>query len=363
MPDEPQEDLVPMKTSGLTKTIKAGEGGFALQTVEDAVNFARWNWESGLLPEHIRDTKQAFAIMARGAELGLKPHASWRWLYMTKAGKIAMETKGMLAVCQAQSFFEGYKEFIQNEAGDPKGWVAVAEARRKGREPQVKEFSFADAERAGLLQKKRSRKSGDYIDGPYQLYLKDMLLARARQRALELQFGDVLGGMVSREVAQEVEDREEENGTLKRREPPKVRVVDPLMAAAQGAKPEKGEEPVAPIEAEVVVEEPEEEAPGVKPWECPGCGQLQAQGPCSACGLNDGDEPPPPPKAKAKKYEPGDVMPSGKIVEEVDEKGRPTVVKTPPAHAENPFEKGKRRVQEMREKAAKEAEQQTLPEE
>ena len=164
---ENDEALVPAQTSQITKEIKTGEGGFALKTVEDAVQFAKWNFESGLLPEHIHNVKQAFAIMARGAELGLKPHASWRWLYMTKAGKIAMETKGMLAVCQASSSFAGYREWIENEQGPVEEWKAVAVAKRKNRENQIKEFSFDDALRAGLLKKKRSRKTGGEIDGPY----------------------------------------------------------------------------------------------------------------------------------------------------------------------------------------------------
>ena len=80
MTEEKKDQLVPAPQGKVTKEIEIGQGGIVLKTVEDAINYAKWNQESGLLPDHIKNPKQAFVIMARGAELGLKPHASWRWL-------------------------------------------------------------------------------------------------------------------------------------------------------------------------------------------------------------------------------------------------------------------------------------------
>jgi hypothetical protein len=265
-------------TSAITKQIEVGETGMVLKTAEEAINFARWNFESGLLPEHIHNTKQAFAIMARGAELGLKPHASWRWLYMTKGGKIAMETKGKLAVCQASPSFLGYKEWIENEEEPPEKWVAVASARRRNRDDTIKEFSFKDAERAGLTRQKRNRK-GELYDGPWQGYLKDMLLARARDRCLDLAFADVLGGMPSKEIMEEVEEKQIRE--IRGVSPAQAKAKDPMLDIVTGKKPAPAEPET--VEAEVVEKGEEPVAPY-----CPSCGAPykceKRKGRCDACG-------------------------------------------------------------------------------
>lgn len=295
MSDEKKELLVPEKAASITKEIEVSKEGIVLRTVEDAVNFAKWNVESGFLPDHIQNAKQAFAIMARGAEMGLKPHASWRWIYMTKAGKLAMESKGMLAVCQSSPHFAGYREWIENESGDPSEWKAVAVARRKGLDDQLATFSYRDAQTAGLVQQKRNRK-GDLYDGPYQLYLKDMLKARARARALELQFSDVLGGIPAREIAEEIENRDS-NGQLRATKPATV-VHDPLLDEVSGG-PQKTPEEQEVIDAQVDEILPEAEADTPKAPtsnECQGCGVVYHidRKACPECGVPAGEEPAPP---------------------------------------------------------------------
>jgi len=310
-----KNELVPAPQGSITKEIEVGKSGIVLRTVEDAINYAKWNQESGLLPEHIKNPKQAFAIMARGAELGLKPHASWRWLYMTKGGKIAMETKGKLAVCQADPSFVDYREFIEGEDGPEEGWKAVAVAKRKNREDTIKEFSFKDAERAKLTGKKTNFKGQEY-DSTYTLYLKDMLLARARDRCLDMAFADVLGGMPSKEIMDEIEAREPQE----RRPAVTVTVSDPLLDELGPSRktPEvqtiidaQVEEmlPEYPGEAELV----EDETPpvmdhikaGPQSWECGGCGMTLHvnHGACTSCGLARGEEVPPPDEHEGREAE------------------------------------------------------------
>ena len=341
-------------------SIAVKDGSMLLTNANEAVLFARWNFESGLLPEHIRNSKQAFAIMMRGAELGLKPHASWRWLYMTKGGKIAMETKGKLAVCQAAPSFVGYREWIEHEDQPKEEWKAVAVAKRKGREDTIKEFSFRDAEAAGLSQRRKNR-SGEWYDGPWQSYLKDMLLARARDRALDLAFADVLGGIPSKEIMEEVEARSIRE--IRGHTPETATVRDPMLdllaPKAPVAEVEDAEivdsreiidaqieEALPEYAGEVAVmpeEPPEPEGLGVlspaapEAWECLGCGLFQHMNhaSCQRCGLKRGAEVPMPPPDEHEAME----------AEAKHQREKIAAVPDPP---DNPFERGRKKVKEIR---------------
>ena len=232
---------------------------------------------------------------------------------MTKGGKIAMETKGKLAVCQTDPSFVDYREFIEGEDGPEEDWKAVAVAKRKNREDTIKDFSFKDAARAKLTGKKTNFKGQEY-DSTYTLYLKDMLLARARDRCLDQAFADVLGGMPSKEVMDEVEARE----PVERPPAVAVTVSDPLLDELSPQKgPEKTPETQEIIDAQVdemlpeypgevlIVgtgleegpeEDEEEPEPGPQSWECEGCGltlHINVAG-CTRCGLARGETMPPP---------------------------------------------------------------------
>jgi hypothetical protein len=182
--------------------IEFGDVGVKLQTAQDAWRFAKRCFDSGMLPEQIQNANQAFVILCKGAELGLPAFASWSWVYLTKARRLALMTKGALAVVQSKPSFGGYKEWIEAE-GTPE-MKAVAVAQRKGREPTVKEFSLKDAETAKLLGRRVSSKGNEY-DGPWQSFLKDMLLSRARGRALELTFAAELGGIALEGIAEDID--------------------------------------------------------------------------------------------------------------------------------------------------------------
>lgn len=297
--------------------------GVRLDSPAAAVNFAKWCYESGYLPDHVKNAKQAFAILARGAELGLPPFAAWRFVYMTKAGKLALETEGALAVCQASPVFEDYTERIEGAGNDMK---AVAAAKRKGRSLVVKEFSFDQALQAGLLKGGTTRDGRKY-QTVWQSYLQDMLLARARGRALRQAFPDVLGGIPVRGEAEDIDRQRKED---RRDEPAPTELgpgEDQLLAAllpAEAPAPEvqkvidaQVEEVLPPTVTNTTQElmedrrskmpeeppEPEGIAPQVA--ECQGCGTCYAidrEG-CPECGLAKG-ETPGEPKAPAPEPEP-----------------------------------------------------------
>lgn len=182
---------------------------------------------------HLETAERAFTILCKGDELGLKPFAAWTWIYTTKAGRLAIMSKGALAVVQATPAFDGYEERIE---GEGKEMRAVAVARRKGFPPTIKEFTYQDAEVAGLLRPGRTRDGGSY-DTTYQAYLKDMLLSRARGRVLDIAFAAELGGIVMEGIAEDADDMDARRNAKKTQEgepnlpnalPPKR---DPLLAS------------------------------------------------------------------------------------------------------------------------------------
>lgn len=226
------------KSAQLGKAIEYGEGGIVIRTVDDLKNLAKWAVESGFLPEQIRTAQQAFVIMVSGAELGLKPMAATKFLYLTKARRVALMTKGALAVVQSKPTYDGYREWIEGEGREMK---ACAWAKRKGQEGLTKEFTYLDAEVAGLLKERRTREGTSY-DSTYQSYLKDMLLSRARGRVLDIVFAAELGGIPIEGVAEDIDMMARRQAGEQYREPqpsvvPKASGPDPLLKMIEQQKP------------------------------------------------------------------------------------------------------------------------------
>ena len=178
---------------------------------------------------HLETAERAFTILCKGDELGLKPFAAWTWIYTTKAGRLAIMSKGALAVVQGTPAFDGYEERIE---GEGKTMRAVALAKRKNFPPTIKEFTYADAEVAGLLKPGRTRDGGSY-DTTYQAYLKDMLLSRARGRVLDIAFAAELGGIVVEGIAEDADEMDARRNA--KREPKNPAALpprrDPLLAS------------------------------------------------------------------------------------------------------------------------------------
>ncbi len=158
----------------------------ALETMEDALRYAKVIAASGLLPaSFLRSdadpTAAAFVAIQLGAEVGLSPMASVQNIAVIN-GKPGLYGPAMLAVVEASGKLENFKEWIDGE-GDK--MVAHCLVKRFGRPERDTTFSWADAVKANLVGKR----------GPWTEYPKRMMQARARSFALRDVFPDVLAGL------------------------------------------------------------------------------------------------------------------------------------------------------------------------
>lgn len=218
--------------------------------------FAGMCFRSRMLPRHVENQEQALYILLKGEELGLKPTFAWDYLYPTKSGKLGIPKRAALAVVQACPMFGGYEERLEGEGDTLRG---VAIATRKGFPPTIKEFTMKDAAAAGLLKQPRSREGGTY-DGPWQSYLKDMLLARAAGRALNVAFAAELAGCLVEGEAEDADDMEERREGKKQVALPAPPRRDPLLRALTVPKalPEPAEPVLDPSLVKVISDQVDE---------------------------------------------------------------------------------------------------------
>lgn len=141
--------------------------------------------QSQMVPQSYRG-RPADIVLAwqYGAELGLMPMQALQSVAVIN-GRPALWGDGLLAICQAHPDWEGMDEDDLPTA--KKNEKATCVVRRRGRKPCSETFSMADAEKAGLLNKK----------GPWQTYPARMLQMRARGFALRNAFADALRGFSS----------------------------------------------------------------------------------------------------------------------------------------------------------------------
>lgn len=158
----------------------------ALETMDDALRYAKVIAASGLLPaSFLRSdadpTAAAFVAIQLGAEVGLSPMASVQNIAVIN-GKPGLYGPAMLAVVEASGKLENFEEWIEGE-GDK--MVAHCRVKRFGRPERLTSFSWDDAKKAQLTGKR----------GPWTEYPKRMMQARARSFALRDVFPDVLAGL------------------------------------------------------------------------------------------------------------------------------------------------------------------------
>lgn len=158
----------------------------ALETMEDALRYAKVIAASGLLPaSFLRSdadpTAAAFVAIQLGAEVGLSPMASVQNIAVIN-GKPGLYGPAMLAVVEASGKLEDFHEWIEGESDT---MVAHCRVKRFGRPERVTSFSWDDAKKANLTGKR----------GPWTEYPKRMMQARARSFALRDTFPDVLAGL------------------------------------------------------------------------------------------------------------------------------------------------------------------------
>lgn len=169
-----------------------------------AQELANWVSESSFAPTDYRGKPgDCLMAMMQGNEVGLGPMASLQNIAVIN-GRPSIWGDAALALVKSAPDFEWIQEWIDSEKG-----MAVCKIKRKG-EPEVERaFSWDDAKRAGLTEKK----------GPWQTYPKRMLQMRARSWAIRDVFPHVLKGLniaeesrdVPREVNPEAEAEEQQS--------------------------------------------------------------------------------------------------------------------------------------------------------
>jgi hypothetical protein len=158
-------------------------------TLAEAHQLALALFKSGLLPTEIKTAEAAFAILAKGHELGLKPMQSFDLICVIK-GKPALSAAGMRALCLARP---DVCEFFRNIETTPT--KATFETKRRG-DPSATKLTFTidEAKRAGLV-----RPESNWTKWPER-----MLEARASSALARLVYPDLVGGIYTPEEIQEV---------------------------------------------------------------------------------------------------------------------------------------------------------------
>jgi hypothetical protein len=155
---------------------------------KDPMVFAKEISNSNLVPQQFRGKPaDIYLAMSWGDELGLSPIQSLQNIAVIN-GKPSIYGDSLLALCRRSPDFEDIKETVSGEGSARK---AVCEVKRRGQSWYKSEFSMADANRAGLLNR----------SGPWKSYPDRMLKMRARGFALRDVFADKIGGVITSEEA------------------------------------------------------------------------------------------------------------------------------------------------------------------
>jgi hypothetical protein len=164
-----------------------------------------------------------------GAALGLQPLQALQNIAVIN-GRPSVWGDALLAICQSRPDFEDITELVDGE-GDER--VAICTIRRRGRSPIVRQFSVADAKKAGLWGKQ----------GPWQNYPERMLQMRARGFALRDAYADALLGLITTEEAQDIPNE---------RHMGEAKVVTPQAAPPKPSRTEQAKAAMGSKPAEVV---------------------------------------------------------------------------------------------------------------
>lgn len=156
--------------------------------LQEAMQYAEIMAKSSVVPKSYQGkTGDILVAVQMGAELGLKPIQSLQNIAVIN-GKPSVYGDTLIALVQNNPLCE----YI-NESFDENTMTAICVVKRKGEPEYTGRFSQKDAENAGLWAR----------SGPWKQYPKRMLQMRARGFALRDKFADVLGGLITREEAQD----------------------------------------------------------------------------------------------------------------------------------------------------------------
>ena len=179
-------ETIPEKRGFMQAQVR--NGGIVLETFEDMWAYAKLISQSELLPKQFRG-KPADVVIAiqMGQEIGLSPLHSVRNIYVVN-GRASMWGDAVIALVRNSPVCEWISEYMEDDG------TAVCESKRvNDPRPLVTRFTKQDAITAGLWGSA----------GPWKNYPRRMLQMRARGFNLRDNFADVLGGLITREEAED----------------------------------------------------------------------------------------------------------------------------------------------------------------
>ena len=167
-------------------TIDVGNRGVELRSFDEMARFCKAVVNSNLAPKTFQSPEAVMVAIQHGMELGLAPMQALQSIAVIN-GRPVIWGDAALALATAHPDFEDIDE-------TSKDGTAICTVKRKGRTPVTREFSEADAKKAGLLGKA----------GPWTQYPKRMLQMRARAFAIRDAFPDALKGVGIREEISDI---------------------------------------------------------------------------------------------------------------------------------------------------------------
>lgn len=173
---------------GDEKDTRIVRSGLALHGMPEYWQFAKAAAVAGW--GGVQSPEQALMIMARGAELGLSPSSSLLAIRMI-LGRPSLDARGKRAVVKARpDLCESLEEVSADDV------QATYKTKRVGEPEQRETFTIDDAKRAGLVKQ----------DSNWVKYPKAMLRARASAALIDRIYEDVLLGIATTEVLQDLDE-------------------------------------------------------------------------------------------------------------------------------------------------------------
>jgi hypothetical protein len=235
--------------------VGVGERGLAFTNLDEMIRFANGLITGGVAPPGMK-AGGVVAVLQAGAELGMKPMWSLAHLNFIN-GRLGIDGMASLALVRSSGICRPDGQPTFSVAGEPytDEWTVTCAAHRRDRDkPTAATFSFADAQRMGLLKHDPEKrqvlgrgKGGGWSDlVPWATATLDMMQWRAWGRLSKREFGDVILGLPLIDELREIQKAQP------------IRDVVPVPAA--GRKPAQDEpDPLLEVEAidpEVLPAEP-----------------------------------------------------------------------------------------------------------
>lgn len=155
--------------------------GIIPRDIDQVWRIAQMIHKAGMMPKDFQTPEKIAVAILHGAEIGLPPMMALQRIAVIN-GRPSVWGEAVPGIALATGLVEDWMERIDGEA---ELMVATCRVKRRGiRTPAEKQFSVADAKRAGLWGKA----------GPWTQYPRRMLTMRARSAFRDL-FADALGGL------------------------------------------------------------------------------------------------------------------------------------------------------------------------